>query len=349
MPVLRLGLVLSLLALPGIGVSSALCAGAEDEPDEIPLVGRPSDLPFSGASGRFEVSTRAEPTTLEAETPLTFTVRVQATGPVRHPPRRPDLRQLPAFAERFHIEDPDGGSRHPDPRTWEFVYRLKPKGTDVTEVPSLPFVYFNPDIRPANRAFQEVYTDAIPLRVKPHEAVAVPLQVPDSAFQLASGPGVLARQTPWAPPGAVVTALLLLAPPLLCAAWYAAWQRRYPDAARQARQRRSRAARLALQQLRAAGGLPLGQRAARAASAVASYLRERLELSAAEPTPTETARHLKQKGCSAQLTEQAAGFFRACDEARFLPAPPRDGPDPAAAGTQLILAVEEETCPPAHS
>jgi hypothetical protein len=351
MPARRLGVVLALVTLPGWGVSSAVCAGPEDEadPDDIPLVGRPSDLPFSGASGRFEVSTRAEPTTLEAETPLAFTVRVQATGPVRHPPRRPDLRQLPAFTERFHVEDPDEGSRHPDPRTWEFLYRLKPKGTDVTEIPSLPFVYFNPDIRPANRAFQVVYTDAIPLRVKPHQAVAVPLQAPASAFQLATGPGLLARQAAWRPPGAAVTTLLALAPPLLCAAWYAAWRRRYPDAARQARQRRSRAARMALEQLRAAGGLPPDQRAERAAGAVAAYLRERLDLAAAEPTPAETARHLRRKGCSAELTERAAGFFRSCDAARFLPAPPPDGPDPAAAGTQLILAVEAETCPRAHS
>jgi hypothetical protein len=194
-----------------------------------------------------------------------------------------------------------------------------------------------------------VYTDPIPLQVRPHEAVAVPLQAPASAFQLATGPGLLARQAPWAPPGVAVTALLLLGPPLLCAAWYSGWRRRYPDAARQARQRRSRAARLALQQLRAARGLPPDQRAARAASAVASYLRERLELAAAEPTPLETARHLQRKGCSAEVTEQAAGFFRACDEARFLPAPPPDGPDPAAAGTQLILAVEAETCPRAPS
>ena len=55
------------------------------------MLGRPTDLPFSGASGRFQVSATAQPTELEAETPLRLTVRVQASGPVKHPPHRIDV------------------------------------------------------------------------------------------------------------------------------------------------------------------------------------------------------------------------------------------------------------------
>ncbi|HEY7424978.1 MAG TPA: hypothetical protein VH682_12175, partial [Gemmataceae bacterium] len=133
------------------------------DPNDIPVVGRPSDLPFSEASGWFEVQTHAEPTTVEAETPLTFTMSVRAVRPTRQPPQRLDLRQLPAFNERFYIEDPSEEPNRPDEKTWEFVYRLKPRRDSVTEVPGLPFVYFNPYLLTASKGFQVLYTDPIPL------------------------------------------------------------------------------------------------------------------------------------------------------------------------------------------
>jgi hypothetical protein len=341
---------MALLALFAAGPWCALHADDEEaETDEVPVVGRPADLPFSGASGRFTVTSRATPTTVEAETPFTFIISVRATGAVRRPPQRLDLRQLLTFADDFYIEDPDDGTRRPDDRTWDFVYRLKPRRTDVTEVPGLPFVYFDPSIRPAAKGFQVIYTEAIPLRVVPHQAVAVPVQAPESAFTLATGPAVLARQTPWAPPGAVMIVLLLLTPPVLCAAWYVGWRRLYPDAARQASQRRSRAARHALQALRGARRLPPEECAARAAAVVAGYLHERLDLVAAEPTPREVADLFAQRGGPPALTREAAQFFQACDSARFLPAPPAEGPDLPASAAQLILALEAQTCPPGRS
>ncbi len=310
------------------------------EEDDVPVVGRPVDLPFSGASGWFTVQTRAEPTTLEAETPLTFTVSVRAVRPPKHPPQRLDLRQLADFAEQFYIEDSSEEVDRPDDRTWEFAYRLKPRRSDVREIPSLPFVYFNPYLLTANKGFQVLYTDPIPLHVLPHETVQVPVQAPESAFVLATGPGVLERQTPWMPPSIGVCLALLLAAPLGCVSWYLCWRRLYPDAARLASQRRSRAARHALQALHAAQRLDAQARTTRTAAIVADYLQQRLDLSIAEPTPREVAALFAQHGCSAALTEQAVRFFEACDRSRFMPAAePFDLRD---AAIQLILAVEGE-------
>jgi hypothetical protein len=335
----KLALVVGLLAL--------LSAGAE--PEEAPLVGRPSDLPFSEAVGNFQVTARAEPTRVQAEKPLRLTLRVEATAPVRHAPQRIDLRQVPAVTEAFYVEDPPDGDRHPDERTWEFVYVLKPRGTAVTEVPGLPFAFYNPAIRPASRGFQVVYTDPIPLRVGKHAVFAVPLEAPASAYQLATGPDLLAERTPWRVPGPAWLALLLAAPPALGAAWYAGWRRLNPDAALRALRRRSRAARLALEALRGARRLPAEQQAVRAAAAVAGYLRERLDLTVAEPTPGEAAALLKGRGLSAGLTEQAAHFFERCDAARFLPAHEAPGADLAEEASRVVLAVEAETCPPPRS
>jgi hypothetical protein len=325
---------------------AVLRAGGEEQtdPNEIPVVGRPSDLPFSEASGWFEVQARAEPTTVEAETPTRFIVSVHAIRAVRRPPQRIDLRQLSAFAEQFHIEDTTEESLRPDAQTWEFVYRIKPRRIEVSQIPSFPFVYFNPYILSANKRFQVIYTDPIRLQVLPHETVQVPVQAPEGMFALAAGSSLLARQAPWHPPGIAAIGLLLLAPPLVFAVWYIAWRRRYPDAARLARQRRSRAARHALQMLHAIGRVDPAESATPSAAIVADYLRQRLDLPIAEPTPHEIADFFAQRQSSAELTARAIRFFEICDRVRFLPAPAAEQSDLPNDAGQLILAVEEETC-----
>jgi hypothetical protein len=343
--VLRLRLPLALAVWVLGGLLSVWPAHADETSDaeEIPVIGRPPDLPFSEASGSFEVSTRAKPTTVEAETPLTFTVLVQALTSAHHPPQRLDLDQLPAFAEQFYIEDPSDGSRHPTERTWEFVYRLKPRRTEVSEIPSLPFVFFNPNIRPASKGFQVIYTDPIPLHVLPHEVVPVPVQAPESAFVLATGPGLLVRQNDWTPPGTGTCGVLLLLPPILCAGWYACWRWRYPDTARQVRQRRSRAARQAIQRLSAARRLQPARCADVATAIVAGYLHERLDLAIAEPTPREISGLFQRYPFPPSLSQQAVHFFQACDEVRFRPAPSTDALKLPDSAMQLILAVEAES------
>jgi hypothetical protein len=337
-------LSLVLLFWSFFGVFPALLHGDDEaDPEEIPVVGRPTEWPFSDASGHFRVIAVAAPTALAAQDPLTFTVRVEAFGRVHHPPRPIDLRQVAAFANHFYVDSPENGSvTHPDPQTWEFRYRLRPRSVAVQEVPGYPFVFYNPDVAVPARRFQTLFTDPIPLQVRPRAALQTALAAPESAFQLISGDALLARQRPWTPPGPWVFLILFLLPPLACAGWYLVWRRLYPDAARAARQRRSRAARLALRVLRsippagAAGG-------SRAAAVVTDYLRQRLDLAVAEPTPGEAAQALSRAGCSPGLVFQALRFFHACDTARFVPeAPPPDRPF-AEAARRLILAVEAET------
>jgi hypothetical protein len=309
--------------------------------DDIPLVGRPADLPFSGASGAFEIEARAEPTRLRLEDTITFTIRVRATAPVRHPPHRPDLRQLRSFAENFFIEEPDEGERHLDGQTIEFVYYLKPRRADVNEVPSMAFVYFNPLIRPASKGFQITFTDAVPLRIRAAEEYAALPAVPEEIYQLATGQDLLSRTRLPEPLGFVGQALLVAAPPLLCTGWYVSWRVAYPDAARRARRQRSQAAKRSLKLLRASRRLPRSTRAGHVAEALTAYLRERFQLSAAEPTPAEAAATLRRAGCTPTLADAAARFFAACDAARYGPAV--DGEALGGDAVRLILDVEAQT------
>jgi hypothetical protein len=324
----------------------ALAVRAGDIPEiEIPYVGRPSNLPFSEAAGRFTVSASAEPTTVQAEQPVLFTLRVQALldkCPVYRPPQRLDLTQIPAFNERFYIEDPKRDTHDAATQTWQFAYRLKPRRPDVTEIPSVPFVYFDPTIQPENKGFQTPYTDEIPLTVTAPETVQPPPHpVPDLFLHTQADASVLARREPWSPPSWAFLAALLLVPPIGCVAWYLAWRRLYPNARQVVKQRRSRAANLALKQLER---LPRGateERAAHIAATVTQYLQQRLDFPAAEPTPAEAAAHLHTAGCPNTLTQRAEQFFRTCDAARFYPN--ASAVDLRSSAQQLILDLEAHT------
>jgi hypothetical protein len=335
-----------------------LAAGARA--DEPPVRGRP--LNFSEGVGSFEVLTEAKPTELRLGQTLTLTVRVTATGPVQQPPRRPDLRELAAFQEHFFIENLPGSDDEPmsadaAKKRWEFAYRLKPRDTRVNAVPSLAFIFYKPAASPRRGQFQTRYAPAIPLTVKPPETDTAPtdgpkdiasLQAPESVYRLVEGPAVLARPPAWAFAGPVLTGAVLLGMPMLCVAWYVTWRRRYPDAVRRLRQRRSQAARRALKALDALPRQGLEEQARQAAGIVTLYLRERIELPAATPTPEEAARHLRQAGLSAVATGAVAEFFRSCDAARFAPEALRDGGPVvdgwATAAGSLILTLEAEPC-----
>lgn len=318
-------------------VLGACCLTVAEAPDnapledDIPVVGRPAGLPFSGACGAFDLEAKAEPTTLRAEMPLALSLTVRATGPVRRPPRRIDLRDLPAFVERFFIEDPPAGTHQLNSTTWVFAYQLKPRSAAVDEVPGVPFVFFNPSLRPTSKGFQIRFTDPIPLRIQPATAFRPAAPLPDAVYQYSTGPELLAREREWALPSEAAQIGLLAGPPLLCLCGYAAWRRLFPDAARRARLRRSRAARKALRRMKAVGAIV----------AAADYLRERFDLPAAEPTPTDVAAALERAGCSQALIVEATGFFKDCDAARFMPGGAVTADLPARAA-HLILAVEEQ-------
>jgi hypothetical protein len=316
---------------------------------ELPVINRPPlfDEERSPIGSFREPVVKAEPTELQAEDPLTFTLRLIASGPVLRPPGRPRLEKFPGFADDFDIEPLGDGDGRIDPQTWEFAYRLRPRRAEVQAIPSIPFVYFVPGQLPAHRGYQTRYTSAIELKVRPRAEVRPsdvagprPPRGPDSLYQLAEGPGLYRRQQPDSLPGLPALLILFLFPPLACAGWYWLWSQFYPDAARLVRLRRSRAARLALQALHHLGASDTILQAERTAAIVAEYLRQRFDLSAAEPTPDEVETSLQRAGVPSDLAGRVAEFFRRCDAVRFGPGLATDPTELIAGAEELLLALE---------
>jgi hypothetical protein len=259
-----------------------------------PVVGRPID--YSGAvGGPFTVTLAADPTVLAPEEPLTLSLRITGSGNLADV-RRPDLD---ALKTSFAVEPLDEAVV---PGGRVFRYRLRPRTAAVTEVPGYKFIYFNPRLPPA-LGYQTTYAQPVPLTV-----TANPVRRPDEHFDVPP-PGEPADNLL----AAVVVALAL--PPLGCLAWYAAWRRAHPDAARRAAQARSRAAADALRALRRPD-VNIGV-------VITDYLNRRFDGGRAD---------------HGELSAETAHLLHRWDAARF--APTRPAPPAAAEAERLVLAWE---------
>ncbi|MFL5244193.1 MAG: hypothetical protein ACJ8FY_18980 [Gemmataceae bacterium] len=329
------------------------CVLADGVPDP-PIQGRPTFAPFSNASGSFQVATLAAPTTLRVEDSLIFTVRITANGPVFQPPERLDLRELPDFAESFYIGD-RADRDTADDSSWQFVYQLKPRRLSVRAIPSFPLIYYQPGVAPASRGYMTRWAPSIPLTVQSGEEVSggkgtdslAPIDAPSTVYQFIEDRSALRRQQDVGLSPILIGTLFVL-PPTFCAAWYLSWRRLYPDAARMARRRRSRAAQRALKLLGRTDKRPAGNQAEFVTEVITNYLRERLDLPSTEPTPAEVADHLQSLGLAPVFIERTVQFFKEADAARFLPSPPSNLPLKESA-IALVLSLEAEPCSPSAS
>jgi hypothetical protein len=348
--------VLASMVLVGVFLCAAASARTAEDSDAVepPVAYRPAN--FSGAIGSgYRVRMRAAPTELQAEDSLTLTVSITGKGMLQEIPR-PDLRRLPRFAQQFQIDNV--ADRYDSAlKTREFDYRLRPRTAAVKEVPALPFVFFNPKILPREKGYQTTFAQAIALTVRPRLQVS-PARVegppaavvpPASVYSLVEGHTALRYDPPFTLPPLGVLVFLLVGPPAVGGLWYMVWQRHYPDAMRQMRKRRSRAAQQALKALQRARKRDVGALAQQAEAIVARYLRQRLDLVTAEPTPMEVARHLERLGGSSALGQQVERFFADCDAARFAPGLMEKPNDPTATAARLVVALEEEPWPPQFS
>src|SRR5262249_51264454 len=175
-------------------------------------------------------------------------------------------------------------------------------------------VYYHP----ARKRFQSALSEPIALTVKPRATASSPAEVvkalrpPPSVYEIVTGPAVLEETGtswilhPW------VLVFLVVAPPAGCMIWYRKWRRNHPDALQALKLRRTRAAQQALRDLKTAGPSPQ-----RLATVLTDYLRRRLELAGAEPTPREVEAHLRRVGVSKAVRERVTGFLESCDATRF--------------------------------
>lgn len=271
----------------------------------IPEVGRPD--PYYGAVGRFAITAEVDRSAVQVGQSVQLTLTVRGQGNLEFL-SLPELDRLPGF----HLLGTKETARSAEHLA--VTYDLTPLSADVAAIPEIAWNYF--DTTPGVEKFVAVATAAIPLRVEPlaNGATLAPLATPeprvvtpgvDDIFDLPDlgGPAQPRPEPPaWSGWLAVLGPILSLS--LLRAALVVFWRRR-GDVAGQ--RRRGAAKRCA--QLLAAGCDP--------SDALAGYLADRLDTTAAAIVRPDLAAELARRGLAADLAAAAATCLEQGMAARF--------------------------------
>lgn len=291
-------------------------ASAQDEPDanDAPAIFQNREHFYNAIStGNLTVTWSATPKEIAADGELSLTLTVaNAQNPQRI--RRPNLRSIPAFVERFReiVDVPDEM-----PNTVaNFRYRLRPRRSGEIEIPGLRFDYFHPNT-PEGREISTKYAIAISVMVR--EAVipvspAVPRPAAPDRF-LVWPSGISERTSFSSGPSALAWLAAIAAIAILTVGWVRLWRVRNPDGVRLANLRRNRAARLALDGLARAGRAP--EPAALVAKHLRDFLADRHDFHNLGTVPMDIERELRTAKVPEAKIANAVKLFRACDEARF--------------------------------
>ncbi len=288
----------------------------------VPEEGRPGN--FAGLIGRYELDTSVAPRRANVGDPLTLTVRVRGTQPLRLVPM-PDLVSDAEFARSFRLTgDEPPGAVEDDAIVFTRTIRAT---EDADAFPSVEFAYFDT----ASGRYDVARSEPIPLDLAPARLVtagdAVGGAVVSEALEAGSGgighiiegDGVLERATPLTLARAVRSPVLIAAAAsgpvtFLGAAVLVGRRRRRERGAESPAARRRRARGEALAALDAAGADP-AHAAPLVASALLAYLGDRFDRAPSGLTHAD---------CMALLGPYGEGLGKAfvellgrCDAARF--------------------------------
>lgn len=148
----------------------------------IPTEGRPVN--YRGAVGSYRMVTQASPTQVKSGDPITLKIGIQGTGPMKLV-QAPPLNTLPALTKDFKVsEEPLAGIVEGDIKV--FTTTIRPRTASITEIPSIPFSFFNPD----TAQFISVQSAPIPIIVNKADELALDsiVGVSGSSLEVGSQP-----------------------------------------------------------------------------------------------------------------------------------------------------------------
>jgi hypothetical protein len=297
----------------------------------LPEAERPAS--FAGAVGDFTVSATARPTEVSVGDPITvvFTVKsadreARSLGSLETL-QAPPFAQLPVLAKSFRIpSDQLGGTVRDREKT--FTQTFRPLTDGLTEIPPIPFGFFDPEAG----TYREVFTEAIPITVRTAErmtlseiigATPAPQGRERSALTAVAG-GLLANVPPnpsllgsaTATIGPAVYGTLAL-PPFLCAVLLV--MRRLQDH-RDANPLRLRAGRASAVASKALAAARPGAEAEAILGAVTGFIADRCGLADGAKTRGDAVRALEAAGIDQEVVRRVDGLLGACERERYAPA-----------------------------
>jgi len=283
----------------------------------LPTEGQPEW--FSGAVGRFVFDITASPTDVAVGDPITLRMVVRDQG--RRPAnmdllQSPNLARMPELEESFRVPREQLGGTV-EGRTKVFTQTIRAEHDGLQEIPALPFSFFDP----MSRSYETSWSRPIPLTVSSAARVTTRDVVGNSGLAQATpdelrnvAGGILANYTGPAllEDGSVDFSwwilLLLVLPPL--AVIGTAGVRKHVDQLQgdSARMRKRAARRNALASL---------EEGVDVATALTTYIADRLNLAAAGLTRTEALEQLLASGLNPEQAEQLDHVLRECEQRQY--------------------------------
>lgn len=117
----------------------------------VPTEGRPAD--YRGAVGRYNIVTQATPTAVSAGDSITLNIGIEGTGPMELV-QAPPLSELPSLTADFKVADQSLAGYVQD-TTKLFSTTIRPRREGITQIPAIPFSFFDPDTGKYETAMSE--------------------------------------------------------------------------------------------------------------------------------------------------------------------------------------------------
>lgn len=299
---------------------------ARIEVKPIPEDSRPGG--YTGAVGKFRVSTDARPHDVKVGESIKFTFRIEGDGNLEFL-EPPQIEPLEGFHVYGHIDEKSREQR-------VITYDLSPLNENVKEIPPITFVYFDTD---GDGSFKTIRSEAIPIHVRalpPGEALA-PLNEETSRRVVAGvddihdmQPVDSAGAETGRPPGAATAALAFGAPVAAAAALFLILRKREHDLANPALVR-ARGAKARFANSTAKG--------ADAAGAFTTYLADRCNCNEAAILSDDLSQRLASCGISGELASRAASALLTHTHSRYAGATAKTAP---AQFQQFVEEIEAE-------
>ncbi len=151
-----------------VSASRPIVAEAKVDATEVlpvPSAGRPAD--YRGAVGRYNIVTQATPTMVNAGDPITLNIGIAGTGPMELV-QAPPLFELPSLTVDFKVADQSLAGFVQD-NTKLFSTTIRPRREGITQIPSIPFSFFDPD----TGKYETVMSEPIAITVDKSESLSL--------------------------------------------------------------------------------------------------------------------------------------------------------------------------------
>lgn len=300
----------------------------------LPELGRPDN--FTGAVGRFQLRTQAEPRRANVGDPIDLRLELRGEGRFAVLPP-PDLSGNAQLSTDFRVPSRVNTDEVTETRK-TFSVRIRPITASATEIPPIEYPYFDPQVGEYRIARSEPIpleitgaTNAAPLVAEglaPVEAAASSSSLEEQDVLRGIEPRVERVLRDASRPSTSILATTLLAPPIV---YLLAWMAMIVSHRSAAPSRASGALRRARAALNAARNADSTAQAAAVSAALTQYVADKRDAPPARSLGAAVADALVESGLPTDLVSRCRTLAETCEHAMFAPS----GTSDSAAKSQL--------------